>query len=110
GHALAAVAEGWRDRPLHVIYGMLNTKAARDFLRPLGARAASLTAVAIPGVEASLSAAEAAGEAAAAGFSAGTAESVEAALAAILKGATGPGRVLVCGSLYLSGRVLEDNA
>ena len=110
GHALAAVAEQWRDRPLHVIYGMLNTKAARDFLRPLGPRAASLTAVAIPGVEASLSANEAAGEAAAAGLAAAKAESVEHALGAILKGASGPGRVLICGSLYLSGRVLEDNA
>ena len=60
GDALAAVAERWRDRTLHVIYGMLNTKAARDFLRPLGRLAASLTAVEIPGVEASLSAEEAA--------------------------------------------------
>ncbi len=110
GHALAAVAEHWRDRRLHVIYGMLNTKAARDFLRPLGPRAASLAAVAIPGVEASLSAQEAAAEAAAAGFAAETAENVEAALAAILARATEPGRILVCGSLYLAGRVLEDNA
>ncbi len=110
GQALAEMAERWRDRPLHLIYGMLNTKAARDFLRPLGPRAASLHAVAIPGVEASLSAEEAAAEAGVAGFAAETAESVETALAAILKGATGPGRVLICGSLYLSGWVLADNA
>ncbi len=71
---------------------------------------ASLAAVAIPGVEASLSAQEAAAEAAAAGFAAETAENVEAALAAILARATEPGRILVCGSLYLAGRVLEDNA
>ena len=109
GHALAAMAEQWRDRPLYLIYGMLNTKSARDFLRPLGARAASLHAVAIPGVEASLSAEEAAAEAGAAGFAAETAESVETALGAILKSATGPGRVLICGSLYLSGHVLADN-
>jgi dihydrofolate synthase/folylpolyglutamate synthase len=109
GHALAAMAEQWRDRPLYLIYGMLNTKSARDFLRPLGPRAASLHAVAIPGVEASLSAEEAAAEAGAAGFAAETAESVETALGAILKSATGPGRVLICGSLYLSGRVLADN-
>ena len=109
GHALAAMAEQWRDRPLYLIYGMLNTKSARDFLRPLGARAASLHAVAIPGVEASLSAEEAAAEAGAAGFAAETAESVETALGAILESATGPGRVLICGSLYLSGHVLADN-
>ncbi len=110
GQALAEMAERWRDRPLHLIYGMLNTKAARDFLRPLGPQAASLHAVAIPGVEASLSAEEAAAEAGVAGFAAETAESVETALGAILEGATGPGRVLICGSLYLSGRVLADNA
>jgi dihydrofolate synthase/folylpolyglutamate synthase len=110
GHALAAMADQWRDRPLHLIYGMLNTKSARDFLRPLGPRAASLHAVAIPGVEASLSAEEAAAEAGAAGFAARTAESVETALGDILEAATGPGRVLICGSLYLSGRVLADNA
>ena len=109
GHALAAMAEQWRDRPLYLIYGMLNTKSVRDFLRPLGARAASLHAVAIPGVEASLSAEEAAAEAGAAGFAAETAESVETALGAILESATGPGRVLICGSLYLSGHVLADN-
>ena len=110
GHALAAMADQWRDRPLHLIYGMLNTKSARDFLRPLGPRAASLHAVAIPGVEASLSAEEAAAEAEAAGFAAQTAESVETALGDILTAAAGPGRVLICGSLYLSGRVLADNA
>ena len=109
GHALAAMAEQWRDRPLYLIYGMLNTKSVRDFLRPLGARAASLHAVAIPGVEASLSAKEAAAEAGAAGFAAETAESVGTALGAILESATGPGRVLICGSLYLSGHVLADN-
>jgi len=109
GLALAATAEAWRDRPLHLIYGMLNTKAARDFLAPLGRHAASLQAVAIPGVEASLSAEEAAAEATAAGLFASTAESVEAALAAILETAPAPGRVLICGSLYLAGQVLADN-
>jgi len=109
GEALAAMAEGWRERPLHLIYGMLNTKAARDFLRPLGPRVASLTALAIPGVEASLTAEEAAAEAAAAGFSARTATSVAAAVAGVLEAAPEPGRILVCGSLYLAGHVLEDN-
>jgi len=109
GEALAATAEAWRDQPLHLIYGMLNTKAARDFLRPLGRHAATLHAVRIPGVEASLSAEDAAAEAAAAGYSADTAKSVEAALATILETAPAPGRVLICGSLYLAGQVLADN-
>jgi dihydrofolate synthase / folylpolyglutamate synthase len=109
GEALAEVAARWRDRPLYLIYGMLNTKAAQDFLRPLGAHAAALHAVAVPGVEASLTAEEAAAEAVAAGFSARTADGVEAALAAIIEAAPAPGRVLICGSLYLAGHVLADN-
>jgi dihydrofolate synthase/folylpolyglutamate synthase len=109
GEALAATAEGWRDRSLHLIYGMLNTKSARDFLRPLGPYAASLHAVAIPGVEASLTAEQAVAEAVAAGLAARTADNVEAALAAILETAPEPGRVLICGSLYLAGHVLTDN-
>ena len=88
---------------------LLNTKVARDFLAPLGRHAASLYAVRIPGVEASLSAEEAAAEAEAAGLSANIAENVEAALAAILETAPAPGRVLICGSLYLAGHVLADN-
>ncbi len=110
GGALAEMARGWADRPLHLVYGMLNTKAARDFVRPLTRHAASLTAVAIPDVEASLSAEEAAAEAEAAGFSARTAGSVEEAVSAILSDAREPGRILICGSLYLAGRVLTENA
>ena len=111
GAALARIAEGWAERPLHLVYGMLNTKAARDFLRPLAPRADTLTAVAIPGVEASLSAEEAAAEAVAAGARPRVASSVEAALGAILDDLPPdgpPGRVLICGSLYLAGTVLAE--
>ncbi len=109
GEALAEVLAGWSDRPVHLIYGMLNTKAARDFLRPLAPHAASLHAVAIPGEAASLSAETAAAEARESGFAALPAAGVQEALEAILAAAETPGRVLICGSLYLSGRVLADN-
>jgi dihydrofolate synthase/folylpolyglutamate synthase len=109
GEALAQVVSNWTDRPFHLIYGMLNTKAARGFLRPLAERVDSLHAVAIPGEAASLSAEDAAAEARAVGFSAQPAASVEDALAAILAHAMTPGRVLICGSLYLSGEVLSEN-
>ncbi len=109
GQALAAVVSGWTDRPLYLVYGMLNTKAAKDFLRPLAPHARKLTAVAIPGEAASLSAEAAAAEARASGFAAEPAASVAEALTAILAEADTPGRVLVCGSLYLTGRVLAEN-
>ena len=109
GEALAQVVSNWTDRPVHLIYGMLNTKAARAFLHPLAERVDSLHAVAIPGEAASLSAEDAAAEARAVGLSAQPATSVDEALAAILARAPTPGRVLICGSLYLSGEVLSEN-
>ena len=109
GEALAQVVSDWTAGPLHLIYGMLNTKAAQAFLGPLAERVDSLHAVAIPGEAASLSAEDAAAEARAVGLSAQPAASVEDALAAILAHATAPGRVLICGSLYLSGEVLSEN-
>ena len=108
GHALAHAVGGWDDRPIHLIYGMLNTKAARDFLRPLAPLAETLHAVAIPGVVASLSAEEAAGEAAAAGLSARVSAGIRAAIAEIVREGR-PGRILICGSLYLAGHVLAEN-
>ncbi len=98
----------WRERPLHLVYGMLDTKAAQGFLRPLAPRAETLHAVVIPGEAASLSAEEAAREARQAGFQAQASESVTAALRTIAKDRA-PGRILICGSLYLAGQVLAEN-
>jgi dihydrofolate synthase/folylpolyglutamate synthase len=63
GLALAEAIGRRRDRPLHLIFGMMNSKAVREFLRPLAPLAQSLHAVAIPGEPNSLSAEAAAGEA-----------------------------------------------
>ncbi|MEQ8653563.1 MAG: Mur ligase family protein [Kiloniellales bacterium] len=104
GLALAQEIATWSDRPTHVIYGLLNTKAAADFLAPLVPHAASLQAIAIPGEANSLSAAEAA--TAAAGAVARS--SLDEALASLA--GQGPARVLICGSLYLAGRVLAAHS
>ncbi|MGF1593257.1 MAG: bifunctional folylpolyglutamate synthase/dihydrofolate synthase [Kiloniellaceae bacterium] len=109
GVALAESLAEWRDRPLDLIYGMLDTKAAAGYLEALAPQVHSLQAVRIPGEPASLSAEAAAGHAAAAGIDSAPAESVAAALRTILDKADRPGRVLICGSLYLAGRVLRDN-
>jgi dihydrofolate synthase / folylpolyglutamate synthase len=109
GMALAESLAAWQDRPLDLIYGMLDTKAAAGYLEALAPRVHSLRAVRIPGEAASLSAEAAAGHAAAAGIDAAPADSVTAALRSILDTADRPGRVLICGSLYLAGRVLRDN-
>lgn len=89
-----------KGRPLHVIYGMLNTKESDAFLAPIAPLAGTLTAITIPDTEASLSA-----EAAAVGHEkAGHAASLEDALARLPKDQLS--HVLIIGSLYLAGYVL----
>jgi dihydrofolate synthase/folylpolyglutamate synthase len=108
GAVLGAVAAGWHDQPLHLVCGMLNTKAATDFLRPLTPHVATVRTVAVPGEAASLSADEAAVAARAAGMAATPCGDVRAAVEDVLRAAA-PGRILICGSLYLAGRVLAEN-
>ena len=108
GMVLAGAAERWRDRPLDLIVGMLNTKDAGGFLGPLSEHARALYTVTIPGEENAHPAARLAAEARAVAIEAQECPSVEAALAAIIQ-RDGPGRVLICGSLHLAGVVLAEN-
>jgi dihydrofolate synthase/folylpolyglutamate synthase len=113
GAALAsAVAElaAYAPAPLWLITGMLDTKAAEDFLHPLVPQATGAFTVAIPDTEAAFPAGELAKRASAAGLRAQPAKSVGQALEAILARAPkAPLRVLICGSLYLAGAVLREN-
>jgi dihydrofolate synthase/folylpolyglutamate synthase len=109
GEVLAAVAGEWRDQPLDLVVGMLNTKDAAGFLAPLAAYSRSLCAVTIPGEENALPDTEIAAAARSVGIPAETASSVEAAMR-LLEDDKPPGRVLICGSLHLAGVVLRDNA
>ena len=102
GEALAAVADGWRDKPLRLVVGMMRGKEPRGFLAPLAARAAGLVAVPVPNQKNAFKPAEVAAAGAAVGIAAGTAGSTAEALARI----DGGDRVLVCGSLYLIGALL----
>ena len=108
GEAVAATLAAMPARPTHLVCGMLNTKDVLGYMRPLAGVAQSLTAVAIPGEPNTLPAEETAGFAAQAGLPATTAPDVGAAVAGIA--AAHPGaRILICGSLYLAGRVLREN-
>ncbi|OIQ31508.1 MAG: bifunctional folylpolyglutamate synthase/dihydrofolate synthase [Alphaproteobacteria bacterium MedPE-SWcel] len=108
GLALAEVLARLPKRPTHLICGMLNTKDVTGYLRPLAAEALSLTAVSIPGEAATLSAAETETAARSVGLTSHVAESVAAALQAILT-RDPECRVLICGSLYLAGHILREN-
>jgi dihydrofolate synthase/folylpolyglutamate synthase len=102
GAALAEQLARWADRPTHLVIGMKRGKASDGFLAPLLAHAATLQAVAEPGQHLAMAPEEILAAAGGRGRVGGT---VAAALAA-LHGAA-PGRVLVCGSLYLAGEVLK---
>jgi dihydrofolate synthase/folylpolyglutamate synthase len=108
GIAVAATLARMPEKPTHLIVGMLNTKDIAGYLRPLAAGAASLSAVSIPGEANTLSADETAAAARAAGIAADTADSVLDAVARIAA-ADPAARILICGSLYLAGRILRDN-
>jgi dihydrofolate synthase / folylpolyglutamate synthase len=105
--AIAAMLAEWRDRPVHLVFGMLNTRASAEFLAPLAPFAAGLGAVAIPGEANAIPAADLAQTAQRLGISAAPHPSLAAALEAIPR--DGTGRVLVCGSLYLVGAALAEN-
>ncbi len=110
---LAAHARGaWADRPLDLVIGMLRSKDAAGFLRPLAEVADRLVCVAVPGEDASADAADLAATAAGFGVPATTADSVDRAIATLADGRAEapPRRLLICGSLYLAGRVLALDA
>ena len=108
GEALGKVLANLPKRPTHLICGMLNTKDIKGYLAPLAAQAESLTAVSIPGEANTLPAAETAAAARDVGMQAAEGESVLAALKQVV--ARDPNaRVLICGSLYLAGRILQEN-
>ena len=108
GQATAHALSSLPPRETHLICGMLNTKDVTGFLEPFAPIAKSLTAVAIPGETATLSAEETQSHAQSAGLKATTAETVTQALEQVLIAAPNA-RVLICGSLYLAGRVLQEN-
>lgn len=107
GQALADVLSRWSDRPVHLVVGMKQTKDVAGFLAPMLPHAASVQAVAeedqhlaLP-IEAIIAA------------SSGRAipgPTIRAALERLAAAPDArPGRVVICGSLYLAGVVLRQD-
>ena len=109
GKAIAATLATLPKRPTHLICGMLNTKDVTGFMTPLAPFADSLTALSIPGEAATLPAETTAAAATAAGIPAKTAPDLLTALDTITAH-TPQARILICGSLYLAGHVMRENA
>ena len=106
-----AVAESLADfdervpRPLTLIVGMLKTKEAAGFIKPFSGLASRLIALTIPGEENALPTEALRTIAEEQGIVAEIADGLEDAVHRAAQGPV-PGRVVICGSLYLAGRVL----
>jgi dihydrofolate synthase/folylpolyglutamate synthase len=120
-HCAAAVSRAVADleelaeRPLYLICGMLRTKDAVGFLSAFRGLARHVVTVAVPGEAASLGAGALYDMARAAGLDAAPAEDLEDAMLQLQAWSRAhpkepPPRILICGSLYLAGVVLSENA
>jgi len=112
GIALARQAAEWAKEPaplpLYLIFGMLTTKDAAGFLRPLARHARSARAVPIEG-HAAYTPQESCARAADVGLDCVPANDIGAALEDLLATQPAPMRILICGSLYVAGEVLARN-
>ena len=108
GRAVAQAFSELNDRhsrPLVLIWGMLNTKDVGSFIGSFEGVASRVVAITIPGEENAVKAEALAKAARAHGLPAETATDIEAALQQAALTVPAP-RILICGSLYLAGRVL----
>lgn len=96
-------------RPLILVSGMINTKDAGGFFAPFVGLARQVVCVTIPGEKNAIPAADLADMAIQAGLIAGPAASMGEALLEAGRAIPSP-RILICGSLYLAGKVLAMHA
>jgi len=120
-HGAEAVSRAMADmeehgeRPLYLICGMLSNKDALGFLRTFNGLARHVVTVAIPGEPNSLGAGALYDAARKAGLDAAPAEDLDDAMLQVTAWTrlddqeTSP-RILICGSLYLAGKVLVENS
>ncbi len=91
--------------PLTIIWGMLNTKDAFSFIKPLAKLRPKIYTIAIPAEANAIAAEDLAALARAQKLNAISSSSFEAALKTISQNKKAT-RILICGSLYLAGHVL----
>ncbi len=111
--SLIADMEEQSPKPFHMICGMLNTKDPTGYLEPFHGLVRRVYCVSIPGEAATLDAEDLMDVALDIDLDAIAVEDVTTALRLI----TGeestdlePPRILICGSLYLAGRILRENS
>ncbi len=105
GKVLADAFAQMHQRPLVIVWGMLNTKDAAQFLAPLAKLAKACITLTIPDEANATPADVLAGVARTCGLESEPAEGIEAAIKKAAQAFPHP-RILICGSLYLAGHVL----
>jgi dihydrofolate synthase/folylpolyglutamate synthase len=119
-HGAAAVSRAIADleekgeRTLYLICGMLGTKDAVGYFTQFRGLARHVVTIAVPGEAASLGAGALYDLAKLAGLDAAPGEDLEDAMLQVAARAQfderdPPPRILICGSLYLAGKVLAEN-
>jgi dihydrofolate synthase / folylpolyglutamate synthase len=105
-HALAELDERV-PRPVHLVWGMMETKDAQSFIAPFKGLVGRIYTVPIPDEPNAFSARDLAAIAGSEGLDVVEASSVPDALTRSRESLSEPARVLICGSLYLAGHVLK---
>ena len=109
--AISRHTRTWRDKPLWLVFGALDTRNPLEFLKPFEARIKGLRTLNIPGEKNSLNPETSAEVGKQLNMDAGVSSDVGSAIDEIIKSDGGAdGRILVCGSLYLAGQVLTENS
>ncbi len=103
------------ERPLYLICGMLANKDALGYLQAFNGLARHVVTVGIPGEPGSMGAGALYDVARRAGLDSAPAEDLEDAMLQVmawsrLDDTDTPPRILICGSLYLAGKVLAENS
>ncbi|MCX8501121.1 MAG: bifunctional folylpolyglutamate synthase/dihydrofolate synthase [Alphaproteobacteria bacterium] len=109
GAALRETLAQWRDLPLVLIFGMLDTKDPEGFLREVAPFVSRFIAVTVPNEALAVPKERLAATAAELGLESSHQPAVSTALESVLGPPHPPLRILICGSLYLAGSVLALN-
>jgi len=96
-------------RPLFLVVGMISTKDTKGYFAPFVSLAQAVVAIPVPSSEAGVVPETLARSARETGLAASTAPNIADALRSVGRGREHSVRVLICGSLYLAGTVLEEN-
>ena len=100
-----------QDRPVHLVTAMLDSKDPAGFFAELKGRVATVHTVPVPGGHNGIDPVALADTAQRSGHAATTAADPAAAIADIVaKAKPGPALLMIAGSLYLAGAILEKNS